>query len=449
MSIDLRNDSIKKLFFYYFIPYLCSMIALSTYSTVDGIFVGKKLGETALAAVGICWPIFIFLIAYELLFGLGGASIISYFLGKNQDHKARLIFSSVFYFIVISMIIIGVVLYGFTSEIALFLRSSITLKPLVVEYLEVIFLGSIFIVLHSLLDVFAINDRQPILAMLAMAIGSFMNIILNYLFLFVFEMGIFGAALATIVGHAIGFLVLLQHFLFKRGKLYFIGHFSARAVVISARNGVPVFLAELSAAVVIILFNATIIGIAGERGVTIYGIIMYSGVIFFTILFSISQGIQPIASFNYGAGNVERLKSIFVFGLSACIGVGIFVYLIFYILDEYIVRLFLQSNIATRDPYILSDAANAMIVYYLGYILLGINTLCGVFFQSVQRVRSSFIITICYTLVFLIILLPILSRYYGITGVWATYPFSQLLAFIVTIVVVIYEVRVGIFSRKL
>ncbi|PAF47967.1 hypothetical protein BKH41_06830 [Helicobacter sp. 12S02232-10] len=447
-NIDLRNDSIKKLFFYYFIPSLCAMIALSTYSTVDGIFVGKKLGEDALAAISICWPVFPVLIAYELLFSLGAASIISYFLGRNEVHRARLIFSSVFYFVVISTLIVGGILYIFIDEIALILGSSDVLKPLVIEYLEIIFIGSVFMVLHPLSDVFAINDKQPILAMVAMIVGSLANIILNYLFLFIFETGIYGSALATIMGHGIGFLVLLQHFLFKRGKLYFVRRFSLSAVISSAKSGIPQSVSELSAAIVMLMFNTTIMGIAGERGVSIYGIIMYSGIIFFTVLLAIAQGIQPIASFSYGAGSLKRVKNIFLFGIGVSIGVGIFIYLIFYAFDEHLVRLFLKDDVANRDPYLLSDTVKAMNVYYLGYILLGINVVCAIFFQSVQRTGSSFIITISYTLVFLVVLLPVLSRRYQMEGVWVTYPISQFLAFLVVGIVILYEKKSGIFSQN-
>ncbi|PAF48087.1 hypothetical protein BKH46_01895 [Helicobacter sp. 12S02634-8] len=446
-DIDLKNDSIKKLFFYYFIPSLCAMIALSTYSTVDGIFVGKKLGEEALGAISICWPVFPVLIAYELLFSLGAASIVSYFLGKNEVHRARLIFSSVFYFVIISTLIIGVFLYIFVDEIALLLGSSEALKPLVVDYLRVIFFGSVFMVLHPLCDVFAINDKRPILAMGAMIVGSLANIILNYLFLFVFEMGIHGSALATITGHAIGFLVLLQHFLFKRGKLYFVKRFSLSAIISSAKSGIPQSVSELSAAIVMLLFNTIIMGIAGERGVSMYGIIMYSGIIFFTVLLSIAQGIQPIASFSYGAGSKERVRGIFLFSISVSVLVGVGIYLIFYGFDAYLVRLFLKSDIASRDPYLLGDTVEAMNIYYLGYIFLGVNITCAIFFQSVQRTRSSFIITICYTLIFLVFLLPILSKEYGLTGVWLAYPISQFLAFLVVVVVVAYEVKSGIFSK--
>ncbi|RVZ97388.1 MATE family efflux transporter, partial [Helicobacter pylori] len=101
-KIDLHKDSIRKLFFYYFIPLAFSMISLSTYSMIDGMFVGKKLGKEAIAAVNIAWPIFPGLIAYELLFGFGAASIVGYFLGQNKTHRARLVFSSVFYFVALS-----------------------------------------------------------------------------------------------------------------------------------------------------------------------------------------------------------------------------------------------------------------------------------------------------------------------------------------------------------
>ncbi|MDE5591743.1 MAG: MATE family efflux transporter, partial [Helicobacter sp.] len=161
-KLDLKSTFIPKLFFSYFLPSLIAMLSLSTYSTIDGIFVGKKLGENALAAIGIAWPIFPAFIAFELLFGVGAAAMSSYFLGKNKGFRARVIFSSVFYFVLCSSIIGGVILYLFSDRIALGLGASNTLLPLVTEYTEVIYLGVFIIVLHPMLDIFAINDKQPI-----------------------------------------------------------------------------------------------------------------------------------------------------------------------------------------------------------------------------------------------------------------------------------------------
>ncbi|QTP03874.1 MATE family efflux transporter [Helicobacter pylori] len=444
-KIDLHKDSIRKLFFYYFIPLVFSMISLSTYSMVDGMFVGKKLGKEAIAAVNIAWPIFPGLIAYELLFGFGAASIVGYFLGQNKTHRARLVFSSVFYFVAISAFILSMaLLLPFSETIARFFGSNDALLGMSKRYIEIILMGSVFMVLHPLADVFVVNDKRPVLAMVAMLIGSLANIFFNYWFIFVLEVGVQGSAIATVIGHAIGVLVLMQHFWRKKGQLYFIKRFSLSSVISSAKSGVPQSTAEFSASIMILLFNTAIMHTAGERFVSMYGIVMYNAIIFFTTLFAISQGIQPIASFSYGARNLERVKEVFVFGLKAAFCIGIVFYGAYYFLDEFLIKLYLQSS--EQDPLFMQETKRAMNIYYIGYVFLGMTLLCAVFFQSIQRTKSSFIITLSHTLGFIVILLPILSHFYGINGIWVTYPIAQFLAFLVALGVTYYEIKKGVFT---
>ncbi|WQT63452.1 HP1184 family multidrug efflux MATE transporter [Helicobacter pylori] len=443
-KIDLHKDSIRKLFFYYFIPLAFSMISLSTYSMIDGMFVGKKLGKEAIAAVNIAWPIFPALVAYELLFGFGAASIVGYFLGQNKTHRARLVFSSVFYFVAISTFILSMALLPFSETIARLFGSNDALLSMSKRYIEIVLMGAVFMVLHPLADVFVVNDKRPILAMVAMLIGSLANIFFNYLFIFVLEMGVQGSAIATVIGHAIGVLVLMQHFWFKKGQLYFIKRFSLSSVISSAKSGVPQSTAEFSASIMILLFNTAIMHTAGERFVSMYGIVMYNAIIFFTTLFAISQGIQPIASFSYGARNLERMKKVFVFGLKAAFCIGIVFYGAYYFLDEFLIKLYLQPS--EQDPLFMQETKRAMNIYYVGYVFLGMNLLCAVFFQSIQRTKSSFIITLSHTLGFIIVLLPILSHFYGINGVWVTYPIAQFLAFLVALGVTYYEIKKGVFT---
>ncbi len=443
-KIDLHKDSIRKLFFYYFIPLAFSMISLSTYSMIDGMFVGKKLGKEAIAAVNIAWPIFPGLIAYELLFGFGAASIVGYFLGQNKTHRARLVFSSVFYFVAISVFILSMALLPFSETIARLFGSNDALLSMSKRYIEIILMGAVFMVLHPLADVFVVNDKRPILAMVAMLIGSLANIFFNYLFIFVLEVGVQGSAIATVIGHAIGVLVLMQHFWRKKGQLYFIKRFSLSSVISSAKSGVPQSTAEFSASVMILLFNTAIMHTAGERFVSMYGIVMYNAIIFFTTLFAISQGIQPIASFSYGARNLERVKEVFVFGLKVAFCIGIVFYGAYYFLDDFLIKLYLQP--IEQDALFMQETKRAMNIYYVGYVFLGMTLLCTVFFQSIQRVKSSFIITISHTLGFIVILLPILSHFYGINGVWVTYPIAQFLAFLVALGVTYYEIKKGVFT---
>ncbi|WP_024422267.1 HP1184 family multidrug efflux MATE transporter [Helicobacter pylori] len=443
-KIDLHKNSIRKLFFYYFIPLAFSMISLSTYSMIDGMFVGKKLGKEAIAAVNIAWPIFPGLIAYELLFGFGAASIVGYFLGQNKTHRARLVFSSVFYFVAISAFVLSMALLPFSETIARLFGSNDALLSMSKRYIEIILMGAVFMVLHPLADVFVVNDKRPILAMVAMLIGSLANIFFNYLFIFVLEVGVQGSAIATVIGHAIGVLVLMQHFWFKKGQLYFIKRFSLSSVISSAKSGVPQSTAEFSASVMILLFNTAIMHTAGERFVSMYGIVMYNAIIFFTTLFAISQGIQPIASFSYGARNLERVKEVFVFGLKVAFCMGIVFYGAYYFLDEFLIKLYLQPS--EQDALFMQETKRAMNIYYVGYVFLGMTLLCAVFFQSIQRTKSSFIITISHTLGFIVILLPILSHFYGINGVWVTYPIAQFLAFLVALGVTYYEIKKGVFT---
>ncbi len=443
-KIDLHKDSIRKLFFYYFIPLAFSMISLSTYSMIDGMFVGKKLGKEAIAAVNIAWPIFPGLIAYELLFGFGAASIVGYFLGQNKTHRARLVFSSVFYFVAISTFILSMALLPFSETIVRLFGSNDALLSMSKRYIEIILMGAVFMVLHPLADVFVVNDKRPILAMVAMLIGSLANIFFNYLFIFVLEVGVQGSAIATVIGHAIGVLVLMQHFWFKKGQLYFIKRFSLSSVISSAKSGVPQSTAEFSASIMILLFNTAIMHTAGERFVSMYGIVMYNAIIFFTTLFAISQGIQPIASFSYGARNLERVKEVFVFGLKVAFCIGIVFYGAYYFLDEFLIKLYLQPS--EQDPLFMQETKRAMNIYYVGYVFLGMTLLCTVFFQSIQCAKSSFIITISHTLGFIVILLPILSHFYGINGVWVTYPIAQFLAFLVALGVTYYEIKKGVFT---
>lgn len=446
-KFDLRHDSIYKLFFRYFIPALCAMLALSTYSTIDGIFVGQKLGENALAAVGVASPIFPVLIAYELLFAVGAATLTSYHLGRNEANKARAVFSSVFYFAFFSSLFIGLIFYANAEKLAAFLGASDTLKPLVAEYLRVICLGSAIIVLHPLLDLFAMNDKRPTLAMVAMIVGAVSHIILNYFFIFVFELGLTGSALATVLGHSIGFLILLRHFLSKKGQIYFVIAFRVKTLLKSAQNGIAQCSAELSVSIVTMVANHILAKDYGDRFVAMYSVIMYCSMVFFAFLISANQAVQPIVSFNYGAKAYKRILSLLRFALSFAFLLGAVLYVAALCLDKYLVVLFLQSG--DVDSTFISECVAALSIYFAGYLFVGVNLSAASFFQAVQRPASSFIITICSTFLFVLILFftlpPLFAKmgFGGVSGIWASYPVGEFLACCVALCVIFYELKFG------
>lgn len=447
-KIDLKNQSVYKLYFRYFLPSLCAMLALSTYNVVDGIFVGQKLGEDALAAVGIAWPVFPVLIAYELLFSIGAASISSYYLGRGQEQKAREVFSSVFYFAFLSGVVLGLLFYVFCDEIVIALGANEEIAPLSKEFLQVIFLGAFIIVLHPLLDIFAINDKRPTLAMIAMIAGACSNVLLNYLFIFIFEWGLFGSAMATVLGHSIGFLILLSHFIRARGQIYFVWALRLKILLKAAQNGIAQASAELSASAVMLVANHLLIGLGGKKAVAMYSVVMYSGIVLFTTLLSASQAIQPIASYNFGTRAFKRLVSILRFALIFSLFLGFVLYLLAMYFSDYLVILFLQKDANNLiDISFLNDTIKAMSIYFLGYILIGFNMSVASFFQSIQRPMSSFIVTISYTLIFVLLFFMILPEFWGINGIWASYPLGQLISFGIAFLVLWYEFNKGVLSR--
>lgn len=443
-KIDLRNQSIVRLFFTYFIPSVCAMLALSTNATIDGIFVGQMVGANALAAVGIAWPLFPVMIAYELLFSIGGASLSSYYIGKGKPQRARMIFSSIFYFALTSGSIIGIILFLFRYEMARFLGASAVLEPLVVEYIGIIFLGGIFIVLQPMLDIFAINDKRPNLAMFATIAASLLNIVLNYIFIFLWGWGLFGAALATVLGNAIGFFVLLHHFVLRQGEIYFLRYFNIRACLVSAKNGIPQSVAEMSASLMMLAFNHALREIAGERGIAIYSILMYTGIVVFTVILSSAQSIQPIASFNYGAGCTQRIRAVFSFGLVFSLLLGIVMYGLSHVFAPLLVSIFVSETEILRDPMLVSDVAHAIGIYYLGFVLLGMSLCSAILLQSIQRPWHALLVTLSSSLLFAIPLVLILPRFWGIDGVWWSYPCAMVASSIIACCVIFYEFYKGV-----
>ncbi|RDU73838.1 hypothetical protein CQA66_00540 [Helicobacter aurati] len=458
---------------------LLAMLAMASYSTVDGIFVDKKLGDDAMKAIVAVWPIFPLFMACSLMLGLGASSMISYYLAKDKKQVARAIFSSIFYFIFPLSIVLGLLLGIYPEKFLLWFAKGLSshVEQMSIEYLRGIGYGLFGILIHPILDICVINDKRPRFAMFAMFLGAISNIVLNYFFLFIWEFGIIGSAYATVLGHIIGTLVLLVHYipresllqrlekfrvqcrhshfqclvplfellricLDKKGDLYFITTFRLRYILRSCKFGSPYALSEVSVAFIMWLYNRTLQRIGGEDALAVYSAILYSGFGFFTILLALAESIQPIASFNYGLRNFIRLKNLLRFYIVVEIVLALSVYLLFLVFREQIAMAFLQ------DSLLKAQSIEAMSVYFSGFIFLGANLIIALYLQSLQRPLSAFFVTMSYTLIFLALLLPFMADYYGLQGAYIAYPISQIFALLASIVILFYEIKFGLFQYQ-
>lgn len=440
MKLDLRTAPIPRLFLSYTLPALVSMLVLSTYVVVDGIFVGQGIGELGLAAIGLSVPIFTFFTGVELLFGIGGAALASIALGAGKPLKARIIFNTTIYITLIFGAILGVVLYIFRENLATVLGANGTseiLRPYLLEYLTVIVLGSAIIMVQSVLCTFARNDKAPTLTMISFTVGSLCNIILNYICIFILKWGMFGSALSTILGHFIGLLVILKHFLCKDGKLYFMPIFSISAFKKSLLSGISPSMSEFAFGIIILFMNVLLTNLGATQGIAILSIMLYIGFVFFGCVLALSHGLQPIVSYNFGAKLSQRATFCFKIAVISALVLGIAIYAIMFFFTPQIARIFLnQSDIA-----LLPELVGAAKIYFLGYLFLGFNIISAAFLQAIGRVRGSIIISLCHNLVFMALLLPIMAKIFGVSGIWASYPIALFCAFLVSIAVLKYEFR--------
>ncbi|PAF43682.1 MATE family efflux transporter [Helicobacter sp. 11S02629-2] len=440
---DLVRDSILKLFLHYFVPITFTMLAMSSYSVFDGYFVSHRLGDKGIAAIGVAWPFFPLIIGISIMFAFGTSALTSFFLGKKKPNIARMIFNTNFYFLFILSLIVGVICYFLTGHIVSVLAPNLdaTTFHLSVEYLKIIFLGLFALMLHPMLDISVINDKRPRLGMIAMLTGAVCNIILNYYFLYILNLGIASSAYSTLIGHLIGSLILLSHFFLKKGDIYFVFAFRFRMVLRALKYGLPHAVSEFSASFTMWLYNYFLLIVAGSIGVALYGATLYTGFIYFTLVFAISQGLQPIISFNYGASEFARLRGILFFGIKAAFGISIFIYIVVFLFSPLLVRLFLE------DATLRTEGLHAMHIYFIGYILLAFNLFIAVFLQATQRVYSSLIVTFSYTLVFAAIIIPIFAKFFGLYGIWYSNVIAQILSLIVTLSVLVYEFKRGVLVK--
>lgn len=436
-NVDLEKDSIPKLFLNYCIPILITMIMTSSYTLVDGIFVSIKLGDKAMSSIALVWPLFPVIMATSMLFAIGGSSFISFYLAKNRFYVARLIFSSIIYSVFPISIIVGILLYFNAHYVVDLLAQDLSydVRRMSIEYLQGIFILLFGVFLQPILDMFMINNKSPKYATFCVLISAITNIILDYFFLFILEIGIIGSSYATSLALVMGAFLLILGFNKKRGSLYFIKDFNAKVIFKSMLLGIPIASSEISSSFTMWLYTYVLRKIDGEDALTIYSSILYTGFMFFTILLAIAQTVQPIASFNYGLRKFERLKEIIKFFIICMFLCGVVLYFIFFMFDFVAVYLFIQN------PDLREKSKIAMNIYYTSYIFLGINLLISIYLQSIQKTFASFIVTIFYTLIFITIFLPTLSFYFGMNGAWVSNTVSQFLAFIVSTYILIHQMK--------
>lgn len=429
-SIDFGNMEISTLFRKLLIPTVLGMVFSAIFVITDGIFVGKGIGSDALAAVNITAPLFMITAGIGLMFGVGSSVVASIHLSQGKRKVASINITQALVFSTLLILIMSALCFYYIEPLAKLLGSSDRLLPLAVEYMAW-YLP--FLVFYEILNIgmFCIRlDGSPTYAMMCNAVAAILNIILDYIFIFEFGWGMMGAAFATSLGTVVGGLMTLIYLLKCSRSLHLYRiKLSIKSMMLTLRNvgymiklGSSAFISEASIACMMFLGNYVFIHYLGEDGVAAFSIACYFFPIIFMVYNAIAQSAQPIISYNFGAGQPDRVRKALHIAIRTALICGISFFIITVLCRQNIVSLFIDRSYAAFDI-----AVNGIPYFGVGFIFFAFNMIGIGYYQSVKRGQRATIITLLRGVVFMLIGFLVLPKILGVPGIWLAVPFAELL----------------------
>ncbi|WP_027107851.1 MATE family efflux transporter [Lacticigenium naphthae] len=418
----------EKTLFKNFIKYaslnILGMMGLSLYILADTYFVSKAMGPTGLASLNLSISIYSVIHGIGLMIGIGGASRFSILKSQNEIGKASIVFSTAIKTgIIIGMLLAILGVFG-TEHLALALGADSATLALTQTYLTTILFFAMLFIVNNILLAFVRNDNNPKLSMIAMLVGSFSNVILDYILIFPLDMGMFGAAFATTLAPLISIFVLLLHFIDKKNALAFWkSKLQWNLIPDILSLGSSAFIIEVSSAVVLITFNLVILGIEGNLGVAAYGIVANLALVGIAVFTGLSQGIQPLISKHYGLKEHAETRKVRQFSVLTSVAIAMIIYIFILLFSDSIIQIFNSEN----NMEIARIAEIGLKVYFIGFLFAGVNIVTAIFLSATENPKDAFFITIARGLVIMVPLVLILSNILGMMGVWLAFVVTEFL----------------------
>lgn len=412
------------LFVKYAIPQMIGLVFNSAYMIVDGVFIGNVLGRDSMAAAAVAVPLVEALIAVSMAVVSGAGIMISGQLARAEKKQALQVFDTAL--ICAGVISILTVVLGniFIHPLAELLGATPQIHGEAVEYIRYIVTFSPFLVFSFLLSGLVRNDGSPKLAMYALAIGAVSNIVLDYVFMCPFHMGIGGAALATAIGPVISVLIVLPHFLLKKGNLYFAVPGVRPSIVKNiAILGFPSFIMEFTIGMITFVYNLVIVKYGfGEIGLAAYLLIGYLMLIFLTLFLGMAEGLQPVFSYLSGSGEKERCNDMRRFAVRVFLAVGMIGYLLIVLFST---RFFAIFN--PEDIELITFTADKSTLYFCAFALAGYNILMISFWQSTRYTARALTVSLSRSVICLPLLVLLLPPVFGSDMIWLCHSLSETL----------------------
>ena len=422
---ELGTEKIGRLLKQYALPAIIAQTAASLYNMVDSIFIGQGVGPLAISGLAVTFPLMNLSTAFGTLVGAGAAVMLSVLLGQKNYKAANKVLGNVVSLnIIIGLIFMAVALI-FIDPILYFFGASENTLPYAKEYITIILIGNVITHVYFGLNAAMRSSGFPKKAMALTIFTVVFNTLLDPIFIFVFDMGIAGAAWATVIAQTVAMIIVLKHFSDKERAFHFekgIFKLDMRVAKDSLAIGMGPFLMNAAACLVTLFINQQLRDYSGDLGIGAYGICNRLIFMFIMICMGLNQGMQPIAGYNYGAKQYSRVKE--VFWMTAKLGTV--VTCICFIIGMFFPRV--AVGIFTHDEALMEMASHGLRILVLGFPIVGFQMIGTNFFQCLGMVKKSVILSLSRQILFLLPLLYALPLWHDASGVWMSFPVSDVLS---------------------
>ena len=435
---ELKYLSVGKLLWKYSLPAIVGTVVMSLYNIIDRIFIGQGVGPDAIAGLAITFPVMNLASALGMLIGVGSSTRISIVLGQgNKEMAFKVLGNSIIMTIVLGLCYI-MVFAVFMKDILILFGASERTLPYAYDFMMYILPGMLFMNLCYSYNNVMRASGYPTRAMVTMFIGAGLNIILAPIFIFIFDWGIKGAAIASDISMLVSAAFVMLHFMSGKSEIHFqhgIYRLKKSTLVSVVSIGAAPFLINCAGCAINAIVNNMLYKYGGDSSVAAMGIFTTYTQLLVTVVIGICQGMQPIIGYNYGAMLFGRLRRTYYLAAVAASAVCLLGAMVSLICPQYIARAF------TSDHELITATSNGLTIATMMFWGVGFQIVSTNFFQSLGMAAKSIFLSLTRQIIFLIPLLFLLSPHWGLSGVWAAFPISDALAIIVSAILVIYEFR--------
>ena len=405
-----------------------SQLGVSCYILADTYFISKGVGADGLTALNLAIPVFSVMNGCGFMLGIGSGTKYGIMKGTGNEKRGDVLFTSSLCVVTVLAVIFMLIGLLAADPITVLVGANAEVYDMTRTYLQVILLFSPMFMINNLLGAMIRNDGNTSLAMTAMLSGCLFNIVFDYIFVFPMGLGLFGAVLATAVAPIISILILLQHFMKKKNQFRLIRvRPDVRLVASAAGLGVPSLVTEVSSGLVIAVFNLLILGLAGNVGVAAYGVVANISIVVIAIYNGIAQGVQPLLSREYGRSQEKNVHRFLSWAMMLTVILAMVIYVGIYWNADVIAMIFNSG----RDMDLQRIAVEGLKIYFTACPFVVANILLAIYFAATDQAAPAQMISLLRGLIVIIPLAFIMANVAGLTGVWMTFPLTELVVCVV------------------